>query len=275
VWIVDFGVNMPQDAAALYELPFRYVKKTVQPERASNNRAIYRERWWLFAEARSGMRAALQPLSRYIGTSMVSKHHIFCWLPVEVLPANLLIVVAREDDYFFGVLHSYTHEIWALRQGTSLEDRPRYTPTTTFETFPFPWPPGQEPGEAEDQRVFAIAEAARQLAEFRAAWLDPPAEDIGVVISAKTVEKRTLTNLYNALDHYRQKFKGRQHSAAAWQATPHAAIVSLDEIETLDHIHTALDRAVLDAYGWPPALGDEQILERLLALNLARARGNR
>ncbi len=35
----------------------------------------------------------------------------------------------------------------------------RYTPTITFETFPFPWPPGQEP--AGDPHVEAIAEAAR------------------------------------------------------------------------------------------------------------------
>jgi hypothetical protein len=45
----------------------------------------------------------------------------------------------------------------------------------------------------------------------------------------------------------------------------------MDEIETLDSIHTTLDHAVLDAYSWPHALSDEQILERLLALNLQRA----
>jgi hypothetical protein len=104
------------------------------------------------------MRKSLEGLQRYIGTSMVSKHHNFTWIPAEVLPANLLIVVVREDDYFFGVLHSTLHEKWSLRLGTSLEDRPRYTPSTTFETFPFPWPPGKEP--TDDPRVQAIAAAA-------------------------------------------------------------------------------------------------------------------
>lgn len=48
-------------------------------------------------------------------------------------------------------------------------------------------------------------------------------------------------------------------------------IISLEQIDELDHIHNTLDRAVLDAYGWPHHLTDEQILERLLALNLERA----
>jgi hypothetical protein len=80
----------------------------------------------------------------------------------------------------------------------------RYTPTSTFETFPFPWPPGHEP--ADDPRVQAIAQAARELVEMRDRWL-----------SAAPLRR--------------------------WRA----------------------------AYGWPGTLTDEEILERLLALNLERA----
>ena len=65
------------------------------------------------------------------------KHRLFAWLDARVCPDHQLIVIARDDDTTFGILHSRFHEVWALRKGTSLEDRPRYTPTTTFETFPF------------------------------------------------------------------------------------------------------------------------------------------
>jgi hypothetical protein len=75
------------------------------------------------------------------------------------LPDHALIVFARDDDFTFGVLHSRAHEVWSLRKGTSLEDRPRYTPTTTFETFPFPKP-------TPEQRA-AIEAAARDLYECR------------------------------------------------------------------------------------------------------------
>ena len=111
----------------------------------------------------------------------------------------------------------------------------RYTPTTTFETFPFPWPPDQEP--VSDPRVHAIAEAAREFVAKRDAWLNPE----GATEAA--LKKRTLTNLYN--------------QRPTWLALA----------------HRKLDEAVLDAYGWPHDLGDEQILERLLALNLERAGG--
>jgi hypothetical protein len=109
----------------------------------------------------------------------------------------------------------------------------RYTPTTTFETFPFPWSPGQEP--ADDPRVAAIAAAARDLVAKRDAWLSPPDAP------AEDLKKRTLTNLYNA--------------RPTWLAVAHAR----------------LDAAVLAAYGWPADLPDAAILERLLALNAARA----
>ena len=106
VWIVDFGVDLPLEDASLFELPFEYVREKVYPVRSKNKRASYRETWWLLAESRPRMRLALKTLRRYIGTPLVSKHRIFCWIPSDVLPANLIIVVSRDDDYFFGVLHS-------------------------------------------------------------------------------------------------------------------------------------------------------------------------
>jgi len=177
----------------------------------------------------------MSSLNRYIATPRVSKHRVFVWLEVKVLPDSAVVAIARKDDYFFGVLHSRLHELWALRLGTSLEDRPRYTPTTTFETFPFPWPPGKEPTDAP--RVEAIAEAARELVTKRNRWLNPEGA------TEKELAKRTLTSLYN--------------ENPTW----------------LRLAHERLDKAVLDAYGWPQNLTDEQILERLLALNLERAGG--
>jgi hypothetical protein len=119
--------------------------------------------------------------------------------------------------------------------GTSLEDRPRYSQTMTFETFPFPWPPGQEP--KNDPRVEAIAQAGRELVEKQDNWLNPSGA------SEDELKKRTVTNLYN--------------QRPTW----------------LDLAHQKLDRAVFDAYGWPYELSDEEILARLLALNLERVEG--
>ncbi|MDM8527084.1 hypothetical protein QUF58_02625 [Anaerolineales bacterium HSG24] len=268
-YTVFFG-EISKTKAALYELPFEHVKNVVKPVRAKSR--IPDEPWWLFTRRRPAMFEATESMNRYIGTSMVSKHLFFCWIPTEVIPANLIIVIARDDDYFFGVLHSKIHQLWALRQGTSLEDRPRYTNTTTFETYPFPWHPSQEPTETENPHVAAIAQAARDLVEFRQSWLNP--EEVGVTFSEKMVKKRTLTNLYNALTDYQGTYKGKQHSQRQWKKEV-KGVITLEDIETLDYIHTQLDQAVFDAYGWPHTLTDEQILERLLTLNLERAKINK
>ncbi len=235
-WIVDFGATTSQDDAALYEIPFEYVKEHVKPLRDQNNRLAYRQRWWIHAEPRPKLRASLLGLARFMATPTVARHRMFVWLDTDIVPDQQLIAFARDDDYFFGVLHSRAHEIWSLRMGTSLEDRPRYTPTTCFETFALPWAPGTEP--VDDPRVIAIGEAAKRLNELRENWLNPDGA------SEAELKKRTLTNLYNA--------------RPTWLANAHAV----------------LDRAVWAAYGWeddPSETTDEQILERLLELNLEQS----
>jgi len=227
-WLIDFGVYTAEKDAAMYELPFEYVKRVVYPKRKDH------PMWWIHERPRPNMRQKIANLDRYIVTPHTSQYRLFAWLRKGVLPDHALIVFARDDDYFFGVLHSKPHELWALRQGTSLEDRPRYTPSTTFETFPFPWPPGHEP--KDDPKVTAIAHAARELVEKRDAWLNPPG------LSEKDLQKRTLTKLYN--------------TRPTW----------------LVLAHKELDMAVFAAYGWPDTLSDEEILGRLLALNLERSR---
>jgi hypothetical protein len=84
------------------------------------------------------MRSALRGLPRFLATVIHAKHRLFVWLPEGLVPSHSLIVFATDQDAMFGLLHSRIHELWALVMGSALEDRPRYTPNTTFETFPFP-----------------------------------------------------------------------------------------------------------------------------------------
>ncbi len=173
---------------------------------------------------------------RYIATPAVSKYRILLWLDNTVLIDHAMIAFGRQDDYFLGVLQSRAHDLWARRTGTQLreaESGSRYTPSSAFETFPFPWAPGTEP--KKDARVKAIGDAARELVEKRDAWLNPPGT------SEQERADRTLTNLYN--------------KRPAWLAAA----------------HQKLDEAVFAAYGWPATLTDAEILERLLALNYERA----
>ena len=128
-WIVDFGWHMSEADAALYEEPFRWVQEHVYPLRRHNHRAAYRKYWWRHGEPRQGMWRALDGLSRYIATPRVAKHRLFVWLDPRVCPDNQLVVIARDDDTTFGILHSRFHEMWSLRLCTWLGkgNDPRYT----------------------------------------------------------------------------------------------------------------------------------------------------
>jgi len=270
IWIVDFPPGTPLDRASLYEAPFTYIEEHVRPVRkTARSGDVTGVAWWIHQRPRPDMRALLARLSKFIATTTVSKHRLFVWMECPTLPDHQLIVFARSEDWFFGVLHSRIHELWALRQGTQLETRPRYTPTTCFETFPLP-----EPSKKQEA---AIAEAARELDQLRSAWLnpsewtkeevlefpgsvdgpwaryvvEPDKRGIGTVRwprvvpkdpdCAESLKKRTLTNLYN--------------ERPAW----------------LDLAHQKLDAAVFAAYGWEPTISDDALLERLLALNLQRS----
>ncbi|HVF48554.1 MAG TPA: DNA methyltransferase [Pyrinomonadaceae bacterium] len=268
-WIIDFS-ELTLEEAAGYETPFEYVKNHVKPMRDVIRRERHKEEWWLYGETRQGMRAAIKTFKRTLATPLVAKHHVMCWVNCVAIPSNLLVVITSDNDYWFGILHSRIHEVWARIQGTQLREKEsgaRYTPTTCFETFPFP----------ESSQESLIAEAARELDELRQRWLNPPewtreevlefsgsvdgpwaryvhgagADGVGTVryprvvardeAAAAQLAKRTLTNLYN--------------QRPTW----------------LDLAHRKLDEAVCAAYGWQSSLSDEEILARLLELNLQRA----
>ena len=118
VWAIDFGVNLPETEAALYEVPFEYAKRVVRPTRIWNRMRWRAENWWLHGSPASMMRQKLSSLTRYIATPKVSKHRIFVWLTADMLPSNLVIAIATEDDYVLGVLSSSIHELWARSVGS-------------------------------------------------------------------------------------------------------------------------------------------------------------
>lgn len=192
---------------------------------------------------------------------MISKYRIFVYVNSGVMPENKSVAFTRQDEAFFGLLHSRFHEKWTLSLCTymGVGNDPSYSPSRCFETFPFP--EGLTPNipaadYADDPRAMAIAKAAARLNELRENWLNPadlvrrepevvpgyPDRILPVSPEAeKELKKRTLTNLYNA--------------RPTWLA----------------NAHKALDEAVAAAYGWPADLSDDEVLARLFALNQERA----
>jgi type II restriction/modification system DNA methylase subunit YeeA len=218
MWIIRFPHRMREADAALYEAPYEYVREHVRPSRVNNRNEQRRKGWWRLGASAAEMDRALRGLTRYIVTPRVSKHRIFAWTSAYTVPDSRLVAVATADEYVFGILHSRPHDRWSLRTGGwhGVGNDPQYTPSASFETFPFPWPLNTPDDaltpEQQAHRDF-IGEAARKLNERRERWLNPPElvrEEPDVVPelpprlvpvsegAEKELKKRTLTNLYNA-----------------------------------------------------------------------------
>lgn len=232
LWIIDFG-EKPESEASLYEAPFEYLREHVLPVREENRRNRRREFWWQHSETVPGLRKAIGGLKRYIATANVSKHRLFVWLEGDTLPSNSIVAFAREDDYFFGVLHSSVHELWSRGHGgqvREVESGFRYTPTTTFETFPLP--------AGSSQQIEEIGAAAKALDGHRRGWLFPPEA------AASDLKKRTLTRLYNDPPIWLLQAHARLDRAVreAYGLDPSASDATvLSMLVELNHLQASLD----------------------------------
>ncbi len=219
---------------------FAHLRATVKPDREMNRDPKLRKFWWLFRRSNEQIRAAIRGLPRYIATVETAKHRIFQFLSAEIKPEHVLIVIGLDDAFHLGVLSSRVHSTYALAAGGTLEDRPRYNKSRCFDPFPFP-----ECTETQKQKIRGLAE---ELDAHRK--------------RAQAEHGTGLTDLYNVIE----KIRAGTALSAKEKLLHDTALVA-----TLRHLHDELDAAVADAYGWPWPLSDAEILERVVALNAARA----
>jgi hypothetical protein len=269
VMVIDLFGLTADEVRERYPAIYQWVVERVKPERDQNNRASYRQNWWIFGEPRREWRAMSAHLPRYIATVETAKHRLFQFLDAAILPDNMLIAIASDDAFHLGVLSSRVHATWALATGGRLGmgNDARYNKTRCFETFPFP--------DADTGLTDALRERIRHHAEA----IDAHRKRV-----LATHAELTLTGLYNVLEALR----AGQPLSPKEQAVHQAGLVSV-----LASLHDELDEAVLAAYGWsdlaaplvgrpgattplpdkPPeqAAAEEELLARLVACNARRA----
>ena len=266
VMVIDlFGLEA-EDVRARFPEVYQHVLQTVKPERDINNRESYKKLWWIFGEPRKDLRPAMKDLSRYIATVETAKHRAFQFLDAEILPDNMLVAIAFEDNFHLGILSSHIHVIWALAQGALLGPTPRYSKSRCFDPFPFP-----DADASTKERITELAEA-----------IDKHRKDVQAAHP-----EITLTQMYNVLEKVKDPSRLAPQGEGA--NTPHAEVAAQrpskhndltnDERRIFDDAlililkerHEELDVAVAAAYGWPADLSDDEILGRLVALNKQRA----
>jgi hypothetical protein len=190
-WIVDFN-DLPIEKADAYELPFAHTRESVRPERLASPNKDLHVTWWLHWRARPAMRKALDRAGGAFVLPCHSKWVIPLVLHSNSLANNSTTLIAGTDFYLFAFITSSTHRIWINAKKSTLEDRTRYTPTTCFETFPFPQIVAPE-------LVQKIREAMTTLNDYR-----------NEVMVAKNWG---ITDLYNAYFHEPASQLAKHHQA--------------------------------------------------------------
>jgi hypothetical protein len=249
VYVLDlFGLSA-DDARRRFPEIYQHLLTTVRPERelaaarsSTKDAQEYADKWWLFCKPRQEMRSFLAGLPRYLVTVQTAKHRLFQFLPSSIMPDQKLMVFGTSDGFHFGALSSRIHTVWTLRTCSWLGvgNDPVYVKSKTFDPFPFP-DPGQE------QRRY-ISDLANDLDAIRKDVLAAQGD-------------LTLTGLYNI----REKLAKRLPLTDAEQDQRQRG-----RVDIITELHDRIDAAVIDAYGWPRGLSDEDIVTRLVALNAER-----
>lgn len=268
-YVIDLYGFTAEDARSKHPALYQWLLDRVKPERDHNKRDSRRRNWWIFGEPVGRLRAAWGDIDRLILTPETSKHRVFDWFHKPFCPDHKLYAICVDDPLVLGVLSSHIHKAWALAAGGTLEDRPTWTNTTCFATFPFP-------DKANDKSVAPIRKLAEEIHRHRQQ-------------RAALHDDLTFTGSYNVLD----KLRAGEALSAKEKEIHEKGLISV-----LKQLHDELDLAVLDAYGWSdiaplmqvvngnaPAGSagtpsgreeckqrlDETLLERLVALNAERA----
>jgi len=241
--VIDFAGLSAEEALRTAPAAYHQVLTRVKPERDSNPRPSRRDRWWLFAEVMPQMRRMTAGLTRYIATIETSRHRVFVMLSADVLPEHKIVVVGSADALVLGVLSSRIHVTWALATGGHLGvgNDPVYVKTKCFDPFPFP--------AATPDQAARIRELAESLDAHRKA-------------RQAAHPTLTMTGMYNVL----AKLRAGEALTPKDQEIHTQGLVSI-----LKQLHDDLDAVVFAAYGWDPALTDEEILAKVVALNAERA----
>ncbi|WP_036479511.1 DNA methyltransferase [Nitratireductor basaltis] len=221
---------------------YSHLLDTVRGVRQQDRRKSYRENWWYFAEPRPEFREAVSPIARFIATVQTSKYRLFQFLEQSTLIDQTLIAICSECASVLAVLSSKFHVVWAMNSGGTLEDRPRYSRGRCFDPFPFP-----DPSDALREKLRAAGE------ELDATRKKVLAEHPDL----------TMTGLYNVME----KLKSGEALSDKEEDVKTRGLVLI-----LKELHETIDRLTAEAYGWPHDLSDEDILERLVALNAERAK---
>ena len=239
--VIDFYGLSVENVEEKYPEAFSWIVNEVKPMREVQKRKDRRDKWWIFGWPAANLRGSIVGLERYIARPEASDRFFFSFLDAGVIPDNQLVVISSDDPYILGTLSSGIHQDWFTATAAKRQQTLRYTKTACFDTFPFP-----DATEAQKVRIRFLAEAL----------------DSHRVERLRLYPDLTLSGIYSVLEQIQN---GGESALKEKQVKEQGALDFLLEL------HKSLNEAVAEAYGWPADISYEEVLSRLMELNLERA----
>jgi len=271
-YVIDFGDLSEEEARkwpALFAIAEDKVKPARQGSTAKTSVGKVLDDWWKFSHRAAAMYGAIGHFDRVLACPQTSSYLVFAYVPTGVVLAQTLVVTALASTGAFCLLQSRLHEVWAVFNCSTLEERFRYMPTDAFETFPFP----------EDVEIDLRLEAAGQAYyEFRATLMVRNNEGLTKTYNRFHDPEEASSDILKLRDLHAAMDRAAL-DAYGWKDIPTACEFLLD-YEEADEDGAAADggkgrkKRKPYRYRWPDVVRDE-VLAKLLALNAERAEAER
>ena len=310
-YTIDFRDRSEEECHREWPDLLNIVEGKVRPERQRrkpNGELVLRsplpEKWWQHGDRRPALYEAVNDCVEVCITGLIRKHHAFALVKKGMVYAHTTIVFPLLHKGYFSILQSSIHWFWSDFQGASLEDRPIYTPTTCFQTFPFPW--NLQEQSAKSTLVNKCLEqtclAGKAYHQIRSELMIANSEGLTDTYNRFHDPSETSPGLLE-LRRLHREMDQAVLQAYGWSDVPTACGFGLDYLDTDEDAQLpdalqeridsgelffwdagdALDfQGQLEAYGaisgrrklpwryrWPDAVRDD-VLARLLALNAER-----
>lgn len=217
-WVIDIAEKDQILAQKNFPSAFEYIKeqaldvklqranrqKKQNTERLANNpksntrkhHEAFLSAWWQLGYRREAMLNTIKNMDRYIAVTRVAsdkRPSVFTFVDSNIRIGDSVQAFMFDDDYSMGILHSNLHYQWMIEQCSTLETRLRYTPTSVFNTFPWPQKP-------DPKKVEFISEIVAEIFSFREEQLINGINLATQYDSFRLPGKSKLKNLHEELD---------------------------------------------------------------------------
>ena len=246
------------------EFPFalQIINERVRPERAKNNDKRRREIWWQYSRPTSELYSSIKNNDYILVIPLTTKYYGFCFVDKKSVFANSLVVLSISTKKDFSIVQSTIHTEWSAKYTSTMGSVTlRYTPTNSFETFPFP----QNLTASQEQELEEIGEAYHEHRRRLMLKMQLGLTKTYNAFHAREINAENLTGFKNLLGLDKKAIE-KQYGKEVWNLWNHLqkteGVCSFEEaiagIIELRRLHVLMDEAVLEAYGWDLPLTPSQ-----------------